>query len=566
MRRPTNWAPPQLAALLAVLAVLATASADLGRGWTCASGRWSRIREVIPMIRQGSETGTSVAFCKELSGTHGAWRATVEPALGAAEAGLWAQGTADLKAGLLVTLGGNPAIGGFALKTADGEVLWEDRFAPWRVYEPYVVEAVIERGRVRAQLFEWDGKTLVSQSPWVKVAARTTETAGMVGLYTRDGLARFWGWQRSAEALSPLVADAPNLRRLVQDEASPWRIIGPGNWMWTTAEKRRLRQGAVVERSSALSRQMRGALRQWECRVKVDPGAGGAGLLFQADEELSRGFIAWLGGNFGAGSLMLYRMPGEALWSGAQDNWHYSTEYVIRAETRGDEARAVLLQADGKTVIQDSGWVKVGLEDAAREGETGFMTWLGTAEFWGFSEQTAGGLAAAPPAVALGGGWVTSGDGAWSWADDGHARLVQTGSPKQAIALDAGLSGTTGAWRCRVKLQAATTAAGLVFQASQNLREGFAAVLTAGGFRLEDLGGKVRWQDKAWRPKPGAEYVVEGEVMTDRVAVRLFAEDGKTLLLECPAVYVPEANNHRAGCLGLLVRGGPAEFADWGLK
>jgi hypothetical protein len=522
------------------------------------------------MIRQGSEKGTAVALCQAVRGVHGAWRASVEPGLGAAEVGLFAQVSADKNTGFLLTLGGNPSIGGLALKTADGAVLWEDRFAPWRVYQAYVVEAVIERGRVRAQLFEADGKTLVSQSPWVKVAERVTETPGVMGLHTRDGVARFWGWERGATALSPVVADAPNLRRLVQDEKSPWTIVGPGNWMWTTAERRRLRQGAVIERSSVVSRDMRGALRQWECHVKVDQGAGGAGLLFQSDEKIAHGFIAWLGGSFGAGSLMLYRLPGEALWAGAQGNWHYDTEYVIRAETRGDEARAVLLQADGKTVMQDSGWIKVGAEDAAREGETGFMTWLGTAEFWGFSEQTSVGpgttTSAPEQAATLGGGWTTSGDGAWSWVDDAHARLAQTGNPKQAIALDEGISGSTGTWRCRVKLADAMTSAGLVFQANRDLSEGFAAVIAPEGFRLQNLGGKVLWQDKAWRPKPGAEYVVEGEAMTDRVAVRVFAAEGKTLLSECPAVYVSQANNNRVGSLGFLVRGGPAEFADWGRK
>jgi hypothetical protein len=54
--------------------------------------------------------------------------------------------------------------------------------------------------------------------------------------------------------------------------------------------------------------------------------------------------------------------------------------------------------------------------------------------------------------------------------------------------------------------------------------------------------------------------------MTDRVAVRLLAGDGERLLSECPAVYVSDANNHREGHLGLLTRGGPAEFSGWVLR
>jgi len=54
--------------------------------------------------------------------------------------------------------------------------------------------------------------------------------------------------------------------------------------------------------------------------------------------------------------------------------------------------------------------------------------------------------------------------------------------------------------------------------------------------------------------------------MTDRVAARLWSADDQTLLSECPAVYVAEANNHRSGVLGFVVRGGPAEFRGWELR
>ena len=74
------------------------------------------------------------------------------------------------------------------------------------------------------------------------------------------------------------------------------------------------------------------------------------------------------------------------------------------------------------------------------------------------------------------------------------------------------------------------------------------------------------WEDSERKLAAGAEYVLEGEVMTDRVAARLFAADGKTLLTQSPDVYVPDTNNHRKGHLGLLVRSGQAEFWGWGLE
>ena len=558
-----------LVVLLALVAPVASC-AEFGAGWAAKGGDWGWTREIIPMIRQGSDTGTAVAFCKEVNQAQGAWRATVAPALGAKEVGVWVQGSQDLKSGFLVVLGGNPGIGGFALKSPDGKTLWEDKYAPWIPYEPYVLEGVVERGRVRAQMFASDGKTLLSQGPWVDVPEPATETPGMIGLYTRDGIARFWSVEHSPQPLSPIVADAPNKRRLIQDEKSPWVIVGPGNWMWTTGEKNRLRQYAVIERSSAINRATwRPGRHTWECHVKVDPDAGGAGMLFQVNENADQGFIAWLGGKYGAGTLMLYELPTQCLWAGKQDNWHYNTEYLLRAETRAGEVRAQLLQADGKTLIQETPWVKNKTADA--EGFVGLQTWKGTAEFWGFSEETKAVAGAAPSAMAgpvsqLGGSWATVGDGSWQWADEGRTRLRQTANVKQAVAMDTGISGAIGVWRCLVRVPAGTDAAGLVFQANPGISEGFACVLSEGGFKLENLSGKTLWEDAKCAWTRGTAYLLEGEVMVDRVAVRLFSADGKDLLCECPAVYVSEANNHRMGHLGMLTRGGPAEFAQWGVK
>ncbi len=541
--------------------------ADLGPGWALVGGEWSRTREVIEMIRQGSEAGTRVAFCEQVRGRHGAWRSIVEPALGAKEAGIWFLGTKDLQDGFRVVLGGNPGIGGLALRSAAGATLWEDRYAPWSAYQPYVLEGVVEQGKVRVQMFEWDGRTLISQSPWIDVPEQATEREGALGLYTMDGIARFWNWERADRPLSPIVEDAPNKRRLVQ-EGSTWTVVGPGNWMWTTAAKQRLRQCAPVERSSALDRRMCGALRQWECRLKVDQGTGGAGMLFQANEQADQGFIAWLGGTPGGGSLMLYRLPVDCIWSGQQGNWRYDTEYVLRAETRPGAARAQLLESDGKTVIQETPWVGVPESDAARSGFMGFMTWRGTAEFWGFSEATQQAAGRAEPArpgpsQQLGAGWVALGDGQWEWADDAQTHLRQKGAPEQAVALNMNLAGIEGIWRCRVRVGEGTRAAGLVFQANKDLQEGFACLLTSEGCRLENLAHKVLWEDESAKWSRGGEYVLEGEVMVDRVAMRVLAADRTTVIAECPAVYVPERNNHRAGYLGVLTRGGPAEFWGW---
>jgi hypothetical protein len=530
---------------------------------------WSR--EIIPMLRLGP-AARAWYICPKTASVGGAFHASVSPSLGVAEAGLTLNSSSSVASGICVSLGGNPGVGGFAVKTSGGRPLWEDRFAPWVPYQAYVLEAVVERGRVRAQMLEADGKTLISQSPWLSApeALATSETFG--SLFAHAGMARFWGWGRTQTPLAALTDDAPNKRRLVQDEKSPWLIVGPGNWMWTAADRKRIRQAAVVERSSAIDRTTSGSLRQWECRVKPNAGAGGAGMLFQTNEKLDQGFIAWLGGTFGAGSLMLYRLPGECLWSGAQDNWHYDTEYLVRAETRPGQVRAQLFRADGQTLVQETPWVSISDEESKRSGFLGFQTWLGTAEFSGFSAGTAVAAQSGEPRLAttaqsvLGPGWTASGDGTWSETGSVRGWLRQTDSPHRALALNTTITGIMGKWRCRAKVAPGTEAAGLVFQAAPDGQAGFACLLTGTGLRLESLAGKTLWESAGLQWTRDTEYVLEGEVMVDRVAVRLYAADGKTLLAECPAVYVPEANNRRTGSIGALVRGGSAEFAAWELR
>lgn len=535
--------------------------------WILKSGQWRLTRHEVLMLHQGAGADEAVALCRAITGRGGAWRTGIEPSLGAAEVGLWLQADENLSQGLLATLGGGPASGGgLRLRTPSGDVLWEDRLAPWRPYQPYVVEAVVEDGRARVQLFEADGKTLLSQSPWVDAPAGSVAAPGYLALYTRDGRARFFSWERAETPLSPLVPDAPNNRRLVQDEHSPWVIIGPGNWMWTDATKTRLRQYAAVERSSAILREPLGPEGTWECRVRVSPGAGGAGMLFLTDAEAKTGFIAWLGGEWGNGALMLYRLPLDALWSGAQGCWHYDTDYILRAEARDGQVRVQLFSADGK-LLQESPWAPMTDEERTRQGYAGFMTWMGCAEFWGFPGVAGDTQTGQPPAPAtaqgqaaldLGRGWFALGDGSWEWAD---ATLHQTARPTRAIALCTDIKGGLGRWKCRARLSQGATA-GLVFQASRDAREGFVALLSPDGFRLEDLSGRVLWRDERVRPGAGTEYVIEAEVLVDRVAARL--RDGAgNILSESPAVYVPASNNDRLGHVGVLSQSGQAEFRSF---
>lgn len=548
----------------ALVACSPVGSAPLNPACAPVTGVWKQGRELLPFLWQQRPVGKAVAFCPRLTGAQGAWRAWVQPGLGAREAGIWFQGDAAATTGFLAGLGGNPGVGGFLLESAGGEVLWEDRWAPWEAYHAYLVEGVVEREAVRVQLFASDGKTLVSQSPWVSVPLKSTETPGQLGFYTRDGGARFWRPEHARQPLSPVVADAPNKRRL-QDENSPWTVLGPGTWRWTTSARKRVRQYASVERTTVINRQLKGALRSWECRLQLDPGAGGAGMLFQTNERADRGLLAWLGGTFGSGTLMLYELPLTALWTGRQGNWHYSKEYVLRAETKPGKARVQLLAADGK-VIQDSHWVPVSEEVSTRPGYLGFQTWKGTGEFWGFSAGTR--TAASAPSAARGTGapgphWELRGDATWRWVEGKPRRLRQTAREAHGMVLVPSIDGNLGLWRCHVRVDPGARQVGLLFQVSRDLKQGFALLLTNSGVRLESMDGRRLWEEPAFTYRPGVDYILEGRVLLDRVAARVLAAAGATVLVRSEEIYVPDTNNDRTGFLGFRTRRATAEFWKW---
>jgi len=544
-------------------------ASDLGKEWTVQSGDWVVAREIVPIFHQRRSEGEAAVFCRGAREAGNVWRAHVKLSQGTEEAGLWVGDGRSEASGLLALVGRHSPVGGFLLRRRDGTVVWEDKYAPWHPYHFYVVELVVEDGRARAQVFEGDQKTLVSQSPWIPLARPIGKDLDL-GLFARDGAARFFAPRHADEPLSPIVADPPNQRRLIAGDESPWVVDGPGNWMWTTAGHERLRQYADVERTWAFHRGIRGAHRRWECRLRVDPGTKGAGILFQTNPERTQGFIAWLGGKYGAGSLMLYQYKPEshACWSGKSDTWHYDTDYVLRGATRPGQARVELLAADGATVLADSSWIDVGDEHAAQEGCLGFHVWGGRAEFWGFSEDTRSDAAVERPAaratVDLGRGWQAFG-GDWQWADAAQDRLRQQGDVQQALALNTAIQGSQGAWRCRLRLDAHAVA-GLVFQAGRDRKEGYVGLLSPDRARLESLEGKTLWEDAQPRLAPGQEYVVEGVVTTDRVAFRVLSLDGKTVLTASPDVYVSESNHTRTGHLGLTTRGGRAEFWGWELR
>lgn len=552
---------------LAIFCLVATGGAEpLGPQWRVVrEGDWHVTDGVPPMLRQGKAEGATSAVNLALKGEGRAWRCFVEPALEMNQAGIWFGAAPELSRGFLLTLGGSDA-GGVVLRDAANNLLWEDRYAPWAYYTPYLVEGVVEPGRVRVQMFGWDRETLLAQSDWIEVADAQPTAKDVLALHTDSSQARFYGWERAETPLSPIVPNSPTKMRLANDDTGTWVIVGDGDWRWTSADKNAIRQGAPVERSTALNTTLGGSEGTWQCRVQVDKGAGGSGMVMLAGRELERGFLLWLGGTYGDGCLMLYRLPLNGVWSGPQGKWHYDTEYVLEGTIKKGKVSARMLEADGETVIAASPKFALTDEEKAQTGFVGFQTWKGTAQFHDFSEQTRAKVArivAAGQASPLGEGWRMF-DGMWRWVDDTKNALEQTAESGTGTLLCLGARGARAVFRCRVAPGEKTQAVALLFQVSPDLSEGFECRLEKGAV-LRTLEDRTLWQkdDFAWQP--GAAYVLEGIVVNDRVRVRVLDAEG-TELLRSEECYVTQANNDREGLLGFRTDGGPAQFSDWSVN
>jgi hypothetical protein len=491
------------------------------------------------------------------------FRTFVEMSPSGFRAGLWIGLTENPANWLLLVLDGQQEGRGLAVLDSVGAVLWEDAWVEWTYYTPYLLEAVCEPGRVRVQMFEWDGYTLLSQSDWITRPEILAENLRYFGLHTDRAIARFQGWQVSDAPLSPIVPNAPNRLRLVQGEDSNWRIVGPGKWVWTSPEQTSLRQGAAVERTTALSRSDPRSEGVWRSSVSINPNAGGAGLVFLTDENAWTGFCAWLGGTPGAGALMLYNLsPLEALWSSEQGLWHYDTPYQIEARVDAGIVRARLLAEDGLTEIAASPSIPLAEHDAGMSEWSGLQTWKGTADFGPIvfaaapeSEDPTVGDEHTPP------GWqVVSGDWVWETQED---RLIVRGQSGENTAqvFDQNVTGNRGLWSCMVTAGEGAQSVGLFFQTDLAQTAGFSLNVTEAEVTLQTAEGRILWQQPFNHPLHGASYILEGIVATDRVRVRVCSPDG-TPLLESSDCYVSDTNNERTGFMGFQTTGGPAVFGD----
>lgn len=530
--------------LLASLPALAewTREPTLGGSWRCDAGGAADTRAIEGLGPEASVLGGWLSLSR-----------------GASNAGV------TLADGRTVGIG--LAEGFFVTEPAGAQYAapaWGDPACPLDPWQAYHIELIREAGRFRAQLLASDGRTPLSQSPWL---TGELPLAG-ASLVCRGGVARFGDWAESGLPSCELLAFPPNEARLA-GKGSGWTITGGGSWRWTDASRTTVAQERVTERTFAFLSSAPTGPGLTRSHVRIEPGAGGAGIVVQSDESLSRGFFAWLGGTFGAGCLMLYDYgPGglRERWAGAQDRWHYEEDLVVSIEVRPGEARVRLEDAAG-ALRDESPWIAVDPAQSAAEGLFALQTWLGKAQFAGFPGSSGEPVVATDgaPASKLGVGWVEAGAGAAELSAAG-ALTLSAGEARHA-ALPPAIEGAIGTWSGTVRLEEGASA-GLAIQSDHALAQGLVVLLDAQAGRLtlreQGVEGPPIWET-AVALEADVPYGLHLERLTDVITVRLTNEAGE-VLAERERCYIPVRYNELRGRLALVVERGTAHFAAWSLE
>ncbi|GMV95017.1 MAG: hypothetical protein AMXMBFR82_47950 [Candidatus Hydrogenedentota bacterium] len=543
---------------------LLTGSSALDSQWRDArDGDWRHVGTSKSVIRQGVPD-VRADLLRHVADSEGScYRTWVEMTPSAYRAGMWIGRSENPADWLLLVLDGQYEGRGFALLDSAGSVLWEDPWVEWVSYTPYLLEAVCEPGRVRVQLFGWEGPELLSQSDWLEIPAHDSSQR-YFGFHTDRAIARFQGWEIAAEPMSPIVPDAPNRLRLVNDAGSEWRVVGHGKWMWSSPERTTLKQSADIERTTAVYLGHPQTEGIWRTQVRVHPRAGGAGLLYRTDESAEQGFSAWLGGTPGAGALMLYTLsPVEALWTSEQNIWHYDTSYVLEARVGNGQTRARLLAEDGATVIAESPPFPVPADTPGAAALAALQTWKGTARFGPIqiSEQSLSDATMPSAELPALEGWKVL-SGAWSESGEGgDAGLRADGGDSPARIVNESIQGAKGVWTSSVVPETGASEFGLLFQVDPDLKRGFLLRIADSEVSLNTLEGRTLWQQAFEGIEPGHALILEGIVATDRIRIRVSQVDG-TVLVESSDCYVSDTNNDRIGGMGFVCTGG-ARFSGW---
>lgn len=505
-------------------------------------------------VRQSDPTAGIALADVRATGDGPAWRCTVIPGFRDAAAGV-------VVGGLSLALEAGDGSAGLVLRQApDGEVIWADDFLNWQPYEAVRIECVTAPGKLYVQALSVARGDLLAQSEWLEC---TLPDAIALTPFTRTMTAEFQDWGSFVEPLWPPDPNSPSKLRLLQHGDSSWAVVGGGDWRWTDATRTVLRQARKTERTKAYLTRKRAPEGTWRCRLKLDKGTCGGGMMVLSDPEEEIGFICWLGGTYGNGSLMLYRKSGTCVWASRQGQWHWDTEYVVEADVGDGTIVTRLLAADG-VQIAASPEVPLTPEEQKRPAMIGLHVWRGTGMFWDFSDATRVGTAPPPaeatplPGDGLGEGFrIINGD--WQWQDGESTHLACVGAPPGQVVATT-VRGSRGVFSCDVEPGDGARSVSLLFQVGGDGKLGFECRL-GDGCELRSLAGETLWRDPAFALKPGTRYRVEGRVITDRVLLRVLDAEGKELVtsLDC---YVSDTNNDRVGAIGFAATG-PAVFSNW---
>jgi len=320
--------------------------------WTDTDRRW---------IRQSSCVERAWAI---LQNRPAQWTCRVKVLPPAGGAGMVFNASNDGQKGLLCWLGGQPGAGSLNFYLLQGKNkfkgLWAGQAGKWRYNQPYILQGKSKNNKVRIRLLAADDGALITESPWIKVPEKYTQSKGVIGFHTWRGPAEFGHFGKVA---TPKISP-PQTAHLGEN----WRVLA-GRWQWGDEQKSRLvHQGPAI--GQVINTQLQGIRGNWQCKVNLEENAE-AHLLFQVSNDGKVGFagVVKKQGDKIIPSLIDLENDKE-LWNGDAMMLQQKGVYLLDARTTLDRVR-FRLQSNAGKILADSGDIYVSSTHNDRVGHLG---------------------------------------------------------------------------------------------------------------------------------------------------------------------------------------------------
>ncbi|MBT3375291.1 MAG: hypothetical protein HN742_23325 [Lentisphaerae bacterium] len=309
----------------------------------------------------------------------------------------------------------------------------------------------------------------------------------------------------------------------------------------------------------------------WRCTIVPGPWDGSAGLHFATAPDGTGGLALLLEYADGEPGLFLRDGTGAVLWADAYMGWMPYGPLHIEAVTAESKLYVQALRVADNEPLAQSEWLPI---EVPRGNGIALVTGGNSATFTGWGRADVALHKPDPNSPSRlrlqqhgETAWKAVGNGNWQWEDHTCKTLLQKQNVERTTAFITTPRSPSGTWRCRILLKKNTCGGGMAMLADADQEKGFLCWLGGrygdGGLMLYRYPLTSLWSSPQGKWHWDTEYVLEGNVANGKIAVRMLAADGETVIAESPQKDLLPEELGRSGMTGFQTWRGTGRFRDF---